>query len=321
MLMRQLEYLTALAREQHFARAAMACHVTQPALSAGIRKLEAELDVPIVRRAHRFEGFTPEGERVLRWAYRLLAERDALTGEVGPMREGHTGTLRIGALPEAAAPLAHITAGFGVRHPRVRLVVRSMPAADIRAALDRFDLDVGVTRLSAASARDRNRAVRLFRTRHALVAGEDGRFSGVAAVRWAELAHVPMARFTADPEGQRLLDEAMAASGTPWAAQIETDSLPALYTHVREGGWCAVLPHAWLCGAEPPPGLRVLPMVEPVSDIEVGMVAAERRPEPLLARELLAHARGVPVQGIVDRVLPAPAAGAPAALPRASGAG
>jgi DNA-binding transcriptional LysR family regulator len=45
MLLRQLEYLSALAREGHFGRAAAACHVSQPALSAAIRKLEAELDV------------------------------------------------------------------------------------------------------------------------------------------------------------------------------------------------------------------------------------------------------------------------------------
>lgn len=56
MLLRQLEYLVALAREKHFARAAEACYVSQPSLSAAIRKLEQELDVPIVRRGRRFEG-------------------------------------------------------------------------------------------------------------------------------------------------------------------------------------------------------------------------------------------------------------------------
>jgi DNA-binding transcriptional LysR family regulator len=59
MLLRQLEYLVALAREKHFARAADACYVSQPSLSAAIRKLEQELDVPIVRRGRRFEGLTP----------------------------------------------------------------------------------------------------------------------------------------------------------------------------------------------------------------------------------------------------------------------
>lgn len=56
MLLRQLEYLVALARERHFARAAAACFVSQPSLSAAIRRLEHELGVPIVRRGRRYEG-------------------------------------------------------------------------------------------------------------------------------------------------------------------------------------------------------------------------------------------------------------------------
>ncbi|WP_346921795.1 helix-turn-helix domain-containing protein [Glutamicibacter creatinolyticus] len=61
-MLRQLEYFVALAREQHFARAAAACYVSQPALSEAIRKLEAELGVPLVRRGHSFQGLTAEGE-------------------------------------------------------------------------------------------------------------------------------------------------------------------------------------------------------------------------------------------------------------------
>lgn len=60
-MLRQLEYLVALARERHFARAAAACFVSQPSLSAGIRRLEAELGVPVIRRGNRFQGLTPKG--------------------------------------------------------------------------------------------------------------------------------------------------------------------------------------------------------------------------------------------------------------------
>jgi len=73
MFIRQLEYLATLAREKHFARAAEACHVSQPALSSGIRSLEKELGVMIVQRGRRFLGFTDEGERVLAWAQQTLA--------------------------------------------------------------------------------------------------------------------------------------------------------------------------------------------------------------------------------------------------------
>jgi DNA-binding transcriptional LysR family regulator len=58
---RQLEYLATLDRERHFGRAAAACHVAQPTLSAGIRSLERELGVPLVLRGREFEALTPEG--------------------------------------------------------------------------------------------------------------------------------------------------------------------------------------------------------------------------------------------------------------------
>lgn len=62
---RQLEYLVALSTERQFARAAAACFVSQPALSGGLTTLEHEFDVSLVNRGHAFEGFTPEGERLV----------------------------------------------------------------------------------------------------------------------------------------------------------------------------------------------------------------------------------------------------------------
>ena len=60
MLFRQLEYFVAVARERHFARAAEACYVSQPALSTSIAKLERELNVTLINRGHNYEGLTVE---------------------------------------------------------------------------------------------------------------------------------------------------------------------------------------------------------------------------------------------------------------------
>jgi len=80
--LRHLGYLAALARERHFGRAARSCGVSQPTLSSGIRRLETELGFPIVRRTHRYEGLTPEGERVLEWARQILSDVGGLEAEV-----------------------------------------------------------------------------------------------------------------------------------------------------------------------------------------------------------------------------------------------
>ena len=61
----KLDFILALARERHFGRAAEACGVTQPTLSAGVKQLEEQMGVLLVNRGSRFQSFTPEGERVL----------------------------------------------------------------------------------------------------------------------------------------------------------------------------------------------------------------------------------------------------------------
>ena len=60
---------------RHFGRAAESCGVTQPTLSAGIKQLEEQLGVLLVRRGSRFIGFTPEGQRTLDWARRIVSDR------------------------------------------------------------------------------------------------------------------------------------------------------------------------------------------------------------------------------------------------------
>jgi DNA-binding transcriptional LysR family regulator len=73
-----MRYLVALEQQRHFGRAALACGITQPALSNALRVLEQELGVAIVRRGRQYEGLTPEGQRVLDTAHRLLRESELL---------------------------------------------------------------------------------------------------------------------------------------------------------------------------------------------------------------------------------------------------
>jgi DNA-binding transcriptional LysR family regulator len=58
----KLEFILARAREKHFGRAAEACGMTQPTLSAGVRRLGTQMGVLLVHRGSRFQGFTPEGQ-------------------------------------------------------------------------------------------------------------------------------------------------------------------------------------------------------------------------------------------------------------------
>jgi DNA-binding transcriptional LysR family regulator len=98
-LIDKLEFLLALAREKHFGRAAEACGVTQPTLSAGIKQLEDSMGVLLVNRGSRFHDLTPEGERVLDWARRIVGDTRNMRQEIQSLRHGLTGRLRLAAIP------------------------------------------------------------------------------------------------------------------------------------------------------------------------------------------------------------------------------
>ena len=95
--LRDLEYVEAVAELKHFGRAALRCHVSQPALSEQVRRLEAHLGTVIFERTKRRVALTPQGEILLVHVERILAEaRDLLA--LGRQDAGLAGLLHLGAI-------------------------------------------------------------------------------------------------------------------------------------------------------------------------------------------------------------------------------
>ncbi len=103
MVLRQLMYVVALAREQHFARAAESCHVSQPTLSAAIRQLEEELGVLLVDRHRAWALRTSAGMWFHDEARQSRAQDDHAVVDQADVRPSHSG--KAGALPEAITVL------------------------------------------------------------------------------------------------------------------------------------------------------------------------------------------------------------------------
>lgn len=289
MLIRQLQYLTALARERHFARAAAASNVTQPTLSAGIKQIEETLGVLVVERGHRFVGFTAEGERVLSWAQRVVADYEGLTQELGGLREGMTGQLKIGVIP-VALPLVHwLTEPFAQAHPRTTIQVLSYTSAEIQRGLDAFDLDAGVTYLDNEPL-SRVRTFPLYREHYVLVTPSGTDLDNRKSVTWEEAAGLPLGLLTGDMQNRRILDMHFREAGQVVRPVFETNSPFALLQHLTTTSWSTVLPHTYLAVMGKLEGLTTLPLVEPAAKHEVGLVVAEREPLQPLARALRAVA-------------------------------
>jgi DNA-binding transcriptional LysR family regulator len=302
MLLRQLEYLVALARERHFARAADSCFVSQPSLSAAIRKLETELDVPIVRRGRRFEGLTPEGERVLLWAHRILAEQDALRHELSAMRGGLAGTLRMGAIPTALPVASLLTSPFCARHSQARVTLDSLSSREITHRLAEFEIDIAMTYLDDDTLGS-VRKTPLYEERYLLLTPDDGKFATQAVAGWAEVATLPLCLLSPRMRNRRIMDGYFAEDGATATPAIESDTVSGLYSHLRGSRWSSVISHAWLHMFGVPEGMRVVPLKGPDHGPRVGLVIAARSPEPVLARALLDVARQARIRGTLDSLV------------------
>ncbi|HUQ61297.1 LysR family transcriptional regulator [Lentzea sp.] len=294
-MLRQLEYLVALARERHFARAAEACHVSQPSLSAAIGKLERELGVPIVSRGRRFESLTPEGERVLLWAHRMLADRDALRQDLSRMRESLSGVLRIGAIPTAlpAAPL--LTAPFCERYPHVRVTLESLSSREIARRLDQFELDIAMTYVDGSAG------MLLYEERYVLLTPADEEIASRPVARWADVVALPLCLLTSKMRNRRILDGIFADAGVQPVPVIEADTVATLYAHVATQKWSSVIAHAWLQMFGTPDGMRVVRIEEPRRVPQIGLVAGEQ--VSMLARAMFGLTRGLDVRGELERLL------------------
>jgi DNA-binding transcriptional LysR family regulator len=287
---RQLEYLVALERERHFGRAARACHVSQPTLSTGLRKLEAELGVPLVRRGQRFEGFTREGERVVLWAHRILADYDGLGHELSQIRGGLEGTLRVGAIPTSVPAVSLVTSPFCERHPLMHVEVVSLSSREIERRLDAFELDAGLTYLDNEPLGNM-RAVPLYRERYVLLCAVDGPFAGRATVEWAEAATVPLCLLTPDMQNRRIIDELLRGVGATPQPTLESNSMIVLFAHVRTGRWASVMPAKLADTLGLTETIRAIPIVEPEAVHTIGLVVPSREPMTPLTAALVAEAQ------------------------------
>ncbi|MBM3519861.1 MAG: LysR family transcriptional regulator [Alphaproteobacteria bacterium] len=291
---RQLQYLTALAREKHFTRAAQACNVTQPTLSGRIRQLEQELGVPIVARGQRFIGLTPEGERVLKWAHLILDHWASLTQELGQIRNPGgelVGRLAIGVIPSALPMVSLLTRAMLAAHPRVEFTILSQSSEEILRALHDFSIEAGVTYLDNEPVEGLV-SVPLYRERYCLFIAEAHALAGRDSVTWLEAAQEPLGLLTPNMQNRRIIDRAFLAANVHPTPRLETNSIMNLMASVRAMGLASIMPEYFLNILGPMKGIKAIPLSEPRLEHAVGLVAVNRDPTSPLVAALFAAARG-----------------------------
>lgn len=286
MLIEHLELFIAVAKEKHFGRAAEVSNVTQPTLSASIKQLECLLGVMLVKRDSRFRGLTPEGEQVLTWARRILADARAMHEAIHAARRGVSGCVRLAVIPTALDMVSKLTKPLIEKHPGITFSVRASTSAEIPSLLANFDMEAGITYLDTETDAHVV-SVPLYTERYYLVTADSVLPKKVKEISWARAARLPLCLLSSDTRVREHIDQHLArANARP---VLESNSVQVLFSHISDGSWSSILPLN-LAKTSLAPTMRAIPLVEPDDKRVVGLVAAQREPNTPLVAALLNEA-------------------------------
>jgi DNA-binding transcriptional LysR family regulator len=286
-LIDKLELLLALAKERHFGRAAEACGVTQPTMSTSLKQLEEFLGVMLVQRGSRFQGFTPEGERALDWARRIVGDARAMRQEINTLKEGLSGEIAI-----AAIMVASLTTPFRARHPNVRFRIVSTTSIAALGLLENLEVDAALSYIENEPI-GKVRTVPLYNESYRLLTSPDGMFGDRKDVTWKEVGQVPLCLLTPDMQNRRIIDRALKSVGVEATPTLTSNSIVVLYTHVKTGRWASVMPAKLAETLGFSDVVRAIPIVDPAVSYNVGLVIPQRDPLTPLIAALVQIAREV----------------------------
>ncbi|WP_285294034.1 LysR family transcriptional regulator [Aureimonas altamirensis] len=306
MQIRTIEYFVALARERHFGRAAAACGVTQPTLSAGIGALENELGVRLVLRDRRFAGLTTEGEAALPWAQQLLADVSGLRDATETPPGGDvTGLMRLGIIPAAMPVCGAFVAALRSLHSAVAVQIHALTSREIDRALAGYEIDVGMTYLDNEPLPDVISAT-LYRETYIFATPAGGALAGRAAIGWAEAVATPLCLLAPDMQNRRILDAHLAGIGLDVRPAAMANSYAALLSMVRVGEFSCILPQTYARTIACDPAIATMPLDPPARPQPVGLVVPNRHPSSVMARIALSCGRSAHLRQALADMLGAP---------------
>ncbi len=291
----ELRYLVAVDEERHFGRAAARCHVTQPTLSAGIKKLESTLGVTLFERTKRTVRATPVGIEIAQRARRVLEEVDGLARLAAREAPPLSGPLRVGFIPTLGPYLLPwLLPALAKAFPALRLRLHEAMTAQLVEALVEHRLDAAFLALPVnvgALA-----AIPLFDEPFWLLAPASHALAKRARVGEKDLAGERILLLT---EGHCLRDQALEicarAEATPDAAgaDIRATSLETLRQLVAAGMGCTLIPALAADAQGSPRRTALIPFRRPAPVRRIALVHRRTYPRPEDLARLAEEVRSV----------------------------
>jgi len=291
---RQLRYFVAVAERLSFSRAALDLHISQPALSEAVRRLEIELGVELLERSSRHVAMTVAGQTLLDEAVGVVARFDDALAKTREAAHGRAGRLRVGFVAAGAGRLnTRARARFARRFPHVRVEPRRFEWGGEVAALRDGECDVAFVWLPAEPT-----------GLHAEIVAVEPRYAGLGAEhRLATRGELSILELNAEPimwtrRAPRFWVDWWAVNPRPDGSEPvwgpENDNVEEMLEQVAEGGAYCIVPRS-MTEFYNRPDLVWLPIVD-IDPLRVALAWVENRASPLVdafadvVRELAAEA-------------------------------
>jgi len=263
--LRQMEVFRAVATTLSFSMAARQVHLSQPALSAAIRKLEHQLDASLFDRSTRHVTLTPVGSELLSAVESVFGNIEAAMGGVADFVAGRRGRLSVAATPSlAAAFLPEVVAAFETRHPGIGLQLHDVLSDHAIAMVREGRADLALAPRSPADEGLAQRA--LFKDSLMLLCRSDHPLAAARSTTWRTVLPHRLIGLKGNSSVRQLIEAAYIEQGSTLRPAFEVENASTLIGFVANGLGVGVLP------------LSLLPLVR------VGQVTYRRITKPELHR-------------------------------------
>ncbi len=279
--LKDLRYLVAVADTRHFGRAAERCFVSQPTLSAQLKKLEAYLGVQLIERQPKRIALTEAGEQIVARARRMLEASEEVVTLARAHRDPLAGRLRIALIPTIGPYLLpQVMPALRKALPRLSLLLYEYQTAPLLEKLHAGEIDLGILALPVDL--DGLEVRELYEEAFQVAVPEHHRLARQAVVRLEELQEESLLLLT---EGHCLRDQALALcsrAGVQEHQDFRATSLETLRQMVASGAGITLIPELAGKGAYGAArGVVIKPLARPVPVRHVGAIwrkTTARRP-------------------------------------------
>lgn len=232
-----LRQFVVIAEAGHITRAAQQLGVTQPALSAMLKKLEAEVGAPLLDRIGRGVLLTDAGKVFLEHAQVAVRRADEAVASVRELIGLESGSIRIGGGATAVAHLLpSVVSAVRKAHPALRFYVREAGSRAVADAVLSGELDLGIVTMPISGpGTDDLMAVATIEDELMLIVPEEHDLADQDAYTWSGIREDPLVLFEHGSAVRNIIDHASRESGVPLNVVMEVRSTETIERMVEAG--------------------------------------------------------------------------------------